>query len=178
LKVAKEIKENQYPDREVIPAGMTYYQMKDPLVKIDDGMITDERLEAEILKKLRPKGLILEDEQVIRMFDQNIQGASKTVPVSLTSKGISSRSSTIKAEDLDTVFDYVSHKIACISRKMIEGEVRIQPTHYEGKTPCEYCKYRSVCRFDPTINQENYRHITKMESEDILDKMRNTNTQS
>lgn len=167
LKVVKELKGNN-SGKVIIPAGMYYYQIQDPLISIEE----KELIEDSLLTKLRPKGLILHDETVIKLFDQTINGTSKVIPASLGKTGISSRSSTITKDNLETVFAYVDYKIKDISQQMVDGHIGINPIFYEGKSPCDYCKYKSICRFDPSESKESYRMIYKKKDEDVIEEFK------
>jgi ATP-dependent helicase/nuclease subunit B len=55
LGAALKYEEKKYPDKQVIPAGIFYYQVQDPLVAEEESL----------LKALRPDGLVNEDGRVI-----------------------------------------------------------------------------------------------------------------
>ena len=55
MDAAVELTRKKYPQKEVIPSGVFYYRIQDPLVdKADD----ESELAEEILKELRPDGIV------------------------------------------------------------------------------------------------------------------------
>lgn len=167
LNVVKEIKENS-TSKKVIPSGLYYYQIQDPFVQVDG----EEEVLDTLLKQLRPNGLVLHNEEVISMFDQNIKGTSSVIPVTMTEKGISSRSSTITEEEMEITLDFVNNKSNLIGQKIYQGEIPITPFSYDQSKYCDYCKYHSICRFDPNNINEAYNEIIKDSKANIIEKMK------
>jgi ATP-dependent helicase/nuclease subunit B len=165
LNVVKEIKEHN-TTKKVTPTGLYYYQIQDPFVKNET--FSDDDMDDKLLGNLRPSGLVLHDENIIRMLDCDIQGASKIIPVSLSNRGIGSRSSTITEEAMNKTLDFVGEKARKLGAKIYKGHIHINPYSYEGKTACDYCQFKSVCRFDPTNKPENFHEIKKRSMEDIV----------
>lgn len=165
LNVVREIKEHN-TSKKVTPTGLYYYQIQDPFVKNET--FSEDDIDAKLLGQLKPSGLVLHDEEIVRMMDQEISGTSKVIPVTLTSKGISSRSSTITEEAMNQTLDFVGEKARQLGEKIFKGDIRIKPYTYEGKTACDYCPYQSVCRFDPTNKSEDYHEIRKRSMDEIV----------
>jgi len=169
LNVAKEIKEHM-STKEVVPSGLYYYQIQDPFIKIEE----DETLEGEakLLRELRPKGLVLHDEKVVRMFDTSITGASSVIPVTMNKSGISSRSSTVTKEEMQAILNFVKKKSFYLGKQIYSGNIQINPYKYEQKSQCDFCKYRSICRFDPSNVGEHYHVILKIDKKDMINRMK------
>ena len=55
------------------------------------------------------------------------------------------------------------------SGKILSGDIEIKPYYNtkNKKTPCEYCAYRSICRFNQ-ITKNDYRYIPNMDKDVIL----------
>ena len=65
---------------DIIPAGVLYFNLIDPIIKADKNM-SDEEIELELKKQFKMKGLILADINVVRMMDKNLdKGASNIIP--------------------------------------------------------------------------------------------------
>ncbi|MBN2222575.1 MAG: exodeoxyribonuclease V subunit gamma [Vallitaleaceae bacterium] len=174
LNVVRELKENT-SQKKVLPCGVYYYQIQDPMVRLDEEKSDEEIAEEAVLKQLKPKGLFVQDEERVRMLDTKIEGRSKVYPLQVTSKGISKSTNTIEAEDLELILAYVKKKVSLVGRRIHQGELKILPYRYEEKTACDYCQYQSICRFDLT-NGEEFRKIPKMERDVILEKMKGDET--
>jgi len=169
LNVVKEIKESG-TSKKVIPSGLYYYQIQDPMIQNNDK--DSSKIDDELLKQLRPNGLVLHDEEVVKMFDSSITGTSNVIPVTMTKNGISARSATITEEEMDVALDFVNNKSKQLGTKIYNGEVSIKPYKYDKSTHCDYCKFTSVCRFDPSNSHESYYEINKNSKENIIEKMK------
>jgi len=168
LNIVKEIKEKN-TSKKVIPSGLYYYHIQDPYVKSEED--SPEMIESKLMQKLRLKGLVLHDENIIRMFDQSIKGTSDVVPVTITSKGISARSSsTITEEQMDVTLNFVKEKARSLASSIQKGQLDVSPYIYENQEACEYCKFNSVCRFDTSNKEETFRIIQKQKMEEAIKK--------
>ena len=79
LNAALEMEEKQERQRKVIPAGIFYYHMQDPVLEKEAGM-DNEQARQKLLRKLRPDGILNSDEQVLSMLDRNLTGDSLVIP--------------------------------------------------------------------------------------------------
>lgn len=57
LNAALELEKKKHPNKEIIPAGIFYYQMKDPMVEKTE----EDQVQDALLKELRPDGLVSSD---------------------------------------------------------------------------------------------------------------------
>jgi len=169
LNVVREIKEFS-TSKKVIPSGLYYYQIQDPFISSDEQY--SRLVDNELLKQIRPKGLVLHDESVVRMFDEDIAGTSNVIPVTMTKKGISGRSSTITKEEMEVTLDFVNKKSIELGTKVYQGDLSIKPYKYQSMTNCDYCKFSSVCQFDPGNKDETYHEIKKDSKKNIIEKMK------
>lgn len=155
------------------PAGVFYFNLIEPIIK-DGGNLTTEQIKDKIKNAFKMKGLILADIKVIKMMDKKIEkGTSDIVPVYLSKDGeiSQSRSSAITEKDFEKLQNTVRNLISKIANEILSGNIDIKPV-YNRKTKtsaCEYCKYRTICRFDKNIN--NYEYIENKEKEEILNKI-------
>lgn len=148
-------------------AGILYFRVDDPMIKGGPGM-SDEQLEKEILKELKLKGLLLSDYEVITGMDKDISGNSDVIQASVNKDGtLGSRSRVISREQFDVLRDYVNVTIKQLSTEMLQGKIDIKPYKKKKDTPCKFCDYSSICRFDTGIKGNNYRQLTE-KSEDTL----------
>ena len=160
---------------EVMPAGVLYYSLIDPILKTDK-KLSKEEIEEEIKKKFKMNGLILADVNVIKMMDKTLEsGASKVIPAYLDKEGniSQSKSNAITKEQFEDLRKYTNRIIKQISKEILSGNIKIEP-YYEKKnqkTPCEYCEYKEICNFKES-GCNNYRYIGNDKKEDILRKIR------
>ena len=162
---------------EMLPAGVLYFSLIDPIIKSDKYM-TDEQIELELKKKFKMNGIILADVKVVKMMDKKLDsGASNLIPAYIDKEGnLSKKSNAVTKEQFEDLQKYTAKIIKEISQEILSGDISLKP-YYNIKTkkkPCDYCEYKSICQFDAGQNENNYNYISKMEKDDILNKIRNT----
>ncbi len=151
---------------------MLYFNLIDPVIKASRNL-TDEQIQEELKKQFRMSGMVLADVNIIRMMDKNLQtGASSTIPVTLDKNGDinDSRSNAITKEQFTLLQNKVKKIIKQIAKEILEGNIEIKPTYNKGKKEeaCKYCEYKSICCFNPNVN--NYSFIDN-KSKKLLDNL-------
>lgn len=162
---------------DVIPAGVLYFNLIDPIIKADKNM-TDEELELELKKQFKMQGLILADINVVRMMDKNLdKGASNIIPAYIDKNDnlSNTRSSCVSKEQFKYLQKYTNKLIKEIASEILSGNIDILPSYNtkKKKTPCEYCEYKAICNFDSSKNEYNY--VPNLEKEVILEMIKESN---
>jgi len=160
---------------EVMPAGVLYYSLIDPILKTDK-KIDKEKIEDEMKKKFKMNGLILADVNVVKMMDKTLSaGASNIIPAYIDKEGniSKSKSNAVTREQFEDLRKYTNKIIKEIANEMLSGDIKIEPYYQKKnqKTPCDYCDYKSICNFKEQ-KCNNYRYIPNDKKEDILAKIR------
>lgn len=138
LNAALEIEAQKHTDKEVLPAGILYYHLDDPVVDVDQEL-TDEELQVRIMRELKMNGLVNSDEAVYRRMDRDFVDDSAIIPVKLTKSGIGANSGVASSEEFKLISDYVNHTILSMGQQMMDGDISAKPGN------CDYCAFRSVC---------------------------------
>ena len=159
---------------EVLPAGMLYYSLIDPILKTDKEL-DKEQIEAEMRKKFKMNGFILADVNVIKMMDKTLEvGASNIIPAYLDKDGnvSKSKSNSVSKEQFQDLMKYTNKLIKQISKEILSGNIEIKPYYQKKskKTACDYCEYKGICNFKE--NSNNYYYIENQKKEEILTKIR------
>lgn len=159
---------------EVMPAGVLYYNLIDPILKSNKPM-TKEEIEEEMKKKFKMNGLILGDVQIIKMMDKSLNsGASSIIPAYLDKEGniSASKSNTVSDEQFKDLMKYTNKIIKDISKEILNGNISIKPYYQRKnkKTACDYCNYNGVCNFKE--NCEKFNYIENDSKDVILNKIR------
>ncbi|QUI24753.1 helicase-exonuclease AddAB subunit AddB [Vallitalea pronyensis] len=163
--------EHQKTTKQVIPAGVFYYHIDDPIIKAD-GELSMDMLEAHILKSLKMNGLVLNDLQIIEKMDQDIDGYSNIIPVQVTKKGtLSKRSSVASIDQFEKLKSYTRQKTEEIGRMIMDGNVGIEPYKTHKEEACKYCGYASICQFDENNGHNAYRVLKELSKEDVWNKI-------
>lgn len=162
---------------DVMPAGILYFNLIDPKIKLSD-KISEEKIEDELRKQFKMKGLILADVKIVKMMDQKLEkGNSNIVPAYIDKEGnLSNRQSSMTKTQFENLQNYTNKVIKQISKEIFEGKIDIKPYYNtkQGKTPCEYCKYKSICNFNNGICKKEYNYIGNASKEVILEQIKNT----
>jgi len=64
-------------------------------------------------------------------------------------------SAALKPNDFDKVLRFAGQKVVQLAREILAGKIDARPYRIGTLSPCSYCKYKSVCRFDWQINDYN-----------------------
>ena len=160
LNAALEIEQREHPDKQVEPAGIFYYHVKDPLTEgdLDDD---EEKISQKILQELKVNGLIRSEKKIIEDMDETLEPGKKSlvIPVAYNKDGsLSSYSRVATKEQFQALSGYVNDKIKEIGQKILEGDVQVNPYKIK-RTACDYCSYRGICGFDERISGYRYRKL-------------------
>ncbi|MCI9560060.1 MAG: helicase-exonuclease AddAB subunit AddB [Lachnospiraceae bacterium] len=166
-----EMTQRNFPDKEVIPAGILYYNISDPLVE-REGQPDEKAVNEEILRKLRMNGLINSELEAVRHLDHTIETQSDIIPVVLKNGEVEKgRSSVANRERFDQLRKYVHKKVKDAGQEILDGEVGVEPYKSGPKTACDYCPYHSVCGFDKKISGYDYRRLKGKRAEEIWEEL-------
>ena len=175
MNAAMELEKKKHPLKDIVPGGLFYYHIDDPVVEVT-GEVSEAEVQAAILKELKPDGLVNQEEAVYRAMDQDFEQKSDVIPVELKKSGeLSARSSVASTEDFETLSEYVGHRIEETGNEIYRGNVDVSP-YVEGQvSSCDYCPYKAVCGFDVKIKGFEERKPQKIEKEDLLSRMETEN---
>ena len=189
LEATMEITKEAHPTKKVIPAGIFYYRIDDPMIERQAGMPSKEEINEDILKELKVNGLVNEDKEILKkldhIFEEEKSVKSKVIPVELTAKGtFSAYSSVAKEEQFYALTKYARSKIQDFGKEIVDGNTKAEPYKLEKKTACDYCKFDGICGFDKKLPGNQYRMLKKMDKDWIWEeihgkcKMDDTTTES
>ena len=159
---------------DIMPAGVFYFSLLEQMIKADK-KVSDEEIEDMIRKNFRMKGLILADVKIIKMNDKTLKtGSSKIVPAAITQSGTVNEKWTngVNKEQFKILQDYIDKTIKDISKEILSGKIDLKPYNKKGKTPCEYCSYKSICGFNTKQNGNKYNYIDKKSKDDLIKLMK------
>ena len=158
-------------EEDVLPAGVLYFNLIDPIIKSDKNM-TAEEIEDEIRKKFKMQGLILADVSVVKMMDNKLEtGSSNIVPAYIGKDCELSQTKTsgVTRKQFEYLQKYMNKIIRQISNEILSGNIDIRPYYKKKKKPCDYCKYRAICGFDTANSNNNYNYIGELEKNAVLE---------
>lgn len=182
LNAAMELEQKAHPGKHVLPAGIFYYNIKDPVVDCMEKESEDE-LNRRLLEELRMNGLASAELEILKRLDRGLEekgGSSISIPVKRNKKDgkISSNSSAVDEAHFELVSAYVKHKIQEIGQNILNGEVSISPYEMGQRNACQYCPYQGTCGFDEKKEGCQYRRLAQVKSEEIWKGMEEQMNQS
>ncbi len=171
LSAALDYLSREYSGKEIVPAGIFYYHIDDPIVA------KSEQAEEDIYKSLRMNGLVNEDKRVIGLMDskladeaQKLRASVKSdiIPVETNKEGeLGKRSVVASKKQLKALIEYVNGKLSKDSKAILDGDSVLNPYRMGEQSACNYCEYRGACGFDSRLPGYTYRNLAKKSADEI-----------
>jgi ATP-dependent helicase/nuclease subunit B len=154
----------------VLPAGVLYFKLDDPIIQ-GSREATEEEIEEAIMKELKMKGLLLADVKLIKEMDTGIDGDSLIIPARINKGDVLGRSSAATAEQFEIIKGHVRRLLRRLGEEILKGNISISPYRRKGITACTYCGYMSICQFDTRISGYGYRNLQDRKDEEVWELM-------
>lgn len=166
MSVMKELLEKRYPNKQVIPTGMYYYHIYDPVIEGTD----DDKIEKERMKSSRLSGVVNKDEQSRQLMDGK---TGSVTPVNYNKGGelSATNSALVTTEELEQISEFVREKMVEIGEDIIHGRIEMNPEKGEVNSACKFCDYSNVCRFEPGVGGNAYRIHPQMGKQEIKEQI-------
>ncbi|MBQ2696636.1 MAG: exodeoxyribonuclease V subunit gamma [Clostridia bacterium] len=134
------------------PAGMFYFRLADQTVNA-----TEKNTQAALIKQFKMSGLVLKDVDIVKAMDTGISGYSSILPAHLTKDGsLSEKGGSYATYDqFQKLSSYIKKTAGKLGEEILQGGVAISPCKNDKNFPCQYCRFHSVCSFNP--EQDSYR---------------------
>lgn len=160
------------PDKEIVPAGILYYHVDDPILELQEEK-TPEEINAQLRRELRMTGIVNEDESVIEKIDASAGTAKEVLPLSRKKDGsFAANSLLMSRENIELVSGFAMRKLKELGRDILDGEIGMRPYRRKDREACTFCPYKKVCGFDRKLPGCEMRNLREEEREDVLLKMR------
>jgi ATP-dependent helicase/nuclease subunit B len=66
------------------------------------------------------------------------------------------KSAALRPNDFEKVLKFTQGKIIELAEEILSGRIDVNPYRLGTESPCSFCDYKSVCRFDWQINDYNF----------------------
>lgn len=145
------------------PAGVFYFLIGDK--RVDLTGIEKEKISEKILKEMRKffrlDGIMVDDGKVIDGIAGEFDGYSDILPLRNSREGIKATSDgfLLTEEEFQQLQADVDRQIEKLCGQLAEGRIEIRPKKTDRESPCTYCEYKSICRFDLAFPGCNYEVI-------------------
>ncbi|MBP1586596.1 MAG: exodeoxyribonuclease V subunit gamma, partial [Lachnospiraceae bacterium] len=146
-----------------VPASMLYFQIQDPMYDLDD--IGDaDKINAELRKKMRPKGEMLGEEEALSLLDSSLKGlypqsSSEFFNVSIKKDGgFNSASRVLSKEIMAMMLAEAVNVAKTEAEEILDGRISIAPYN----DTCKYCAYKAACGIDRKVPGYKFREDNTM----------------
>lgn len=158
--------------QQATPAGVLYFHIHNPMLQVEQS-ISNDQIEEQLFKQFKMKGLVLNDREALSLMDDEItEKNSDIVPAGFRKDGKPTKNSKVATrEDFDVIRSHIRHMTRTIGTKLTSGIVDISPYRLKKETPCTFCEYRSLCQFDQSLAENQFRSLKVEQAEDVLLKM-------
>lgn len=172
MRAAINIEAKRHPEKNIIPAGILYYNIDNPILEVDSTSGTDT--ETMLMEALRMKGLVSDNKNIIDKMDSGLEGKSKVIPVTIKKDGSVDygKSSVLSRDGFEIMDKYVAKKYTDIGKNILSGAIDVNPYESGNYNACNYCIYSAVCGFTEDLPGYKYRKLKKFPSEQILKNMK------
>ena len=130
------------------PAGVLYYKAKSPIINEGDNK--------NVVESTRMEGVVLENDNVIRMMESDAEG--KYINVSIKDGKISGM--VLTEDEFDIIKCKTDFFINEMVNSLLSGNIsavpKVRKSGSNEFSPCIYCEFKSVCRYDDEIEKATY----------------------
>ncbi len=166
MSVMMELLQRQYPDKKIVPTGMYYFRLYDPIIDETE----EEKIEQKRIESSRLSGLANQDEVSLQLMDGK---TGLVTPVRYKKDGdLDSRNQMLTStEELMQISEFVRKKMIYIGEQILHGEIAMNPEKGEINSPCNVCDYKSICRFEPGLGGNQYRISSQMDKQEAKERI-------
>ncbi len=152
--------------KELQPAGGFYIPIE---VKPEAGEAIEIEGQAEKFKH-KARGIV--NGEFTELLDgSTTSGWSKFYNMPFTKSsgpyGYYNNSGVLKPEDFEMILKFTETKITKLAEESISGKIDVNPYRLRDHSPCRWCEYRAVCRFEWPIN--DYNNLEAVSKEQVLE---------
>ncbi len=170
-----ERERKQNPNMRVEPAAVFYFNIKDPVIDFIPNAAAGA-YEHEALKEFVMTGFVNSKLSVVENLDK--MEKKKGIVSGIKEKMIDEPVSFEKNFGVGSSYTFeqfilmVKDKAKNIAENILQGNIELNPYYRNGKTPCRYCEFKSVCNFDCRNFDNKYNNLLKdtKENYDFLSK--------
>ncbi len=130
--------------REALPAGVVYLSSAIPTIEADDYADKDNVV-ARAEKELVRSGLILGDEELLLAMNNRLD-SDFLLGIKRNKAGELTGAALTNADGFAHIFEQISDTVIKLASALRQGNADAAPLEYDGKSQCEYCEARPICR--------------------------------
>ena len=102
--------------------------------------------------------MVNSDPESYERLDSELDGKSDVIPVTLKkNRDLAAASHVYSRGEFDELRREVTQVVCQLAEQILDGNAEANPAVWKDKAACDYCPYKSVCGFDPSIDGYKYR---------------------
>lgn len=169
----------EHPEKKIVPAGVFYYHISDPIVE------RSHHVEEDIKQKLIMDGLASKEVPIITSMDTEFLAEdgglrplikSQVLPIETTKTGeLSKRSNVVSEKRFYELLKFVEDSMLQFGQEIMNGTTDLNPYKQKEKNACGYCPYASACGFDLKLEGCEYRRFEELSKDEVWKKIEERN---
>lgn len=154
------------------PAGILYFHVHQAMLS-EKERLTDEQIAEEFFKAYKMDGLVTANAAVAKQMDTTIDtGRSNVVPIGFKKDGdFYANSKVANEETFEALQSHMHRLIEDAGIQITSGDVSLNPYENKAGIACTFCAFKSVCQFDPVLEDNNYRKLNPMKDDEVISKI-------
>lgn len=179
MAAALDMEKKRKEDKKVVPAGMFYYYVKDPVIKLNS-LEGENDINEQMLSEYKCGGYASQRIEVLQKLDSVFgvggcleNGAkSSCIPVNTTAKGDFGRYAKVLSDDKwDRLLAHTQKLAGEFGSQIMRGNIDVRPYHMGKETGCDTCHLRSICGMERAEFAERCQELKEKEEEEIWDEL-------
>lgn len=163
----------KYKGTKPIPAGILYMPSGSVFVDSDFSMESG-KIQQEIDKERKMKGLVLNNDTVIKGMEKNVGGVYLPVKLNKSGDKYTSTESLVNAVEIKRIFDKINSILKKMVKELLNGKIGQVPA--KGTTDaCAFCPYWQVCGYEEGMES---REVFKLSKSDVMEILENEEADS
>jgi ATP-dependent helicase/nuclease subunit B len=152
----------------VKPAGAFYFHVHNPLLSVANPISPDQVAE-ERHKGYKLRGLLLENEAVLKQMDSEFSGgSSELIQVGTLKDGSFKKNADVASEQQwNQLRRHVRDTLKELGDRIYEGDIAIKPYRQGNNSACTFCLFSAVCQFDQQMEENAYERVTSMKKDEV-----------
>jgi len=156
----QKLSEIQNPQlaKKIMPAAALYFNLLNPVVAFKSNFQHNpDAIKDELKKSFRMSGIVLKDEDVISAIGKDCLSTT-----------------AMDSEEFFSLMAHVLQTAQNAGREILQGNIAAAPAKHRDKYPCQYCDFRSICKFDATLRHK-YRHMQYLKNDEVIRHLQQSN---
>ncbi len=180
MAAALDVEKKQSPDKEIKPAGMLYYHVKDPVIEMKGDWQEIEDWDAEsdeeMLKQYCCDGYVSRDAKILQKMDSvfGVNGeltggvSSPCIPITINKDGsFKAGTHVLREEQWEGLLDRARKVAGEYGNQIVNGDIGTRPYALGGNTGCDFCRFRSICGLEANDFSAQCRRLDNRSDEEI-----------